>query len=109
MIWFYCNWHITCCADVVCATVTVGVWAPEFFLCRIAACGPVDPAAAAVIEALMPGVKVILGAWLGTRWVIFTDFRPSSVNISVNWLMYLSAWGRVPSRNRHVEPLLSPS
>ena len=37
--------------------------------------------------ALIPGVKETRGGWLGTLWVIFTFFRPSSVKISVNWLM----------------------
>ena len=49
--------------------------------------------------ALIPGVKDTRGGWLGTLWVIFTFFLPSSVKISVNWLMYRVALVRVPSSN----------
>ena len=44
-------------------------------------------------------MKETLGAWLGTLWVILTFFLPSSVNISVNWLMYLVAFVKVPRSN----------
>ena len=44
-------------------------------------------AAAADMVARIPAVNVTLGGWFGTRWVIFTFFRPSSVKISVNWLI----------------------
>ena len=41
-------------------------------------------AARSFILSRMPGVKVILGFWLGTKCVILTGFLPSSVKISVN-------------------------
>ena len=55
------------------------------------------------MDALKPGVKETLGAWLGTLWVILTFFLPSSVNISVNWLMYLVAFVKVPRSNLKTE------
>ena len=49
-----------------------------------AALAAATAAARSFIRSRMPGVKVILGFWLGTRCVIFTGFLPSSVKISVN-------------------------
>ena len=74
-----------------------------------AALAAATAAARSFILSRMPGVKVILGFWLGTKCVILTGFLPSSVKISVNWLMYRKAWGLVPKTKRHVDPFLSLS
>jgi hypothetical protein len=49
-----------------------------------AALAAATAAARSFILSRMPGVKVILGFWLGTKCVILTGFLPSSVKISVN-------------------------
>ena len=64
-------------------------------------------AACWVMLALRPGVKETRGGWLGTLWVIFTFFLPSSVKISVNWLMYRVALERVPSSNLKLTAVLN--
>lgn len=83
------------------ATVTVGgvgaaldcrmaAWGVPGGAWEAGAAGGGSAAAACCAEAMVariPAVKVTRGCWLGTLCVIFTFFRPSSVNISVNWLM----------------------
>ena len=81
------------------------VWPPEAACIRLAAAAA--RSLAFCCRSLIPGVMVTRGGWFGTRCVILTDLRPSSVKISVNWLMYRKAFGRVPRMNRQVEPLFS--
>ena len=53
--------------------------------------------------------KIAIMPTVISLWVISTDLRPSSVKISVNWLIYLRASVRVPSWNLQVEPFFSSS
>ena len=66
------------------ATVAVLFGAPVNEDDARAALAAATAAARSFILSLIPGVKVILGFWLGTKCVIFTGFLPSSVKISVN-------------------------
>ena len=77
--------ELTLAPVAVAAAVTVAVLVgPVIEDEARAALAAATAAARSFILSRMPGVKVILGFWLGTKCVILTGFLPSSVKISVN-------------------------